>query len=88
MSKLGAQIRISGGTADRETRGERVAGGAARVALEEPQKRGFCRVSTALVWSHAPRFDARLRIVSLVPPFTSKYPGIFRAGEEEFLRSF
>ena len=88
MSKSGTQIKISGGTVEGEQEGSRAAGGATCAAVEEPRKHNFCRISTALVWSRAPRFDAQLRIVPLVPPFSDKYPGIFRGGEEEFLSSF
>ena len=81
MSKSDAQIQILGGTPDRGTRGERAPGGAMRAALEELRK---SRVFMALLWSRAPRFDARLRTVPLVPPFAYKYPGISRARGEKF----
>jgi len=65
-----------------------MAGGTVRATTLWPRKRGHRRVSAALVWSRALRFDARLRTLSLVPLFTYKYPGISRAPERSFLEEF
>ena len=54
------------------------------VALEQLQKRSLGRVFAALVWSRAPRFDARLCTGPLVPPFVYKIPEIFRAERRSF----
>jgi len=66
-SKLGTQIQKPASTSDRETSGKRAAGGAARASQVLPQKWGKCRVFAAILWSRAPRFDARLRALPLVP---------------------
>ena len=46
------------------------------------------RVSAAVPWSRASRFNARLCTFSVVPPFAYKYPGISRAQGRRVWRRF
>ena len=60
-----------------------------QAALHGRAHYGRENVIMALVWSHASRFDARLRTLSLVPIFAYKYPRIFRVqGGGVLRRSF